>query len=112
MCLSINEFFPAQLDSPFPRCLNNFYAFDSFQGLPPSEEVNKHVAWNQGALSTNKEDFLLMLEKYVPNYKSQIQCIVGFYEDSLNDTLSKNLISLITIDCDLYMSYKNCFDFI
>jgi hypothetical protein len=118
MCLSINEFFPSQVDSLFPRVLNNFYAFDSFKGLPSSEEVNKHVAWNQGALSTNQEDFLLLLEKYVPNYKSKVQCIQGFYEDTLNDTLSKNLISLnsrislITIDCDLYKSYKSCFDFI
>jgi len=118
MCLSINEFFPPQQESPFPRVLNNFYAFDSFQGLPDNNELDKHVAWNTGSLCTSKIDFLKLLQTYVPSYSSNVECIEGYYEDTLNQDLFQQLsnvnskISLITIDCDLYKSYKSVFNFI
>jgi len=97
--------------------LMQFYAFDSFEGLPePTSDTSVEI-WTKGALSTSEEAFRAHVVEhgiYLENYHT----IKGFYSDSLtndlqNKFLSKNRkASLINIDCDLYESAVPVFEFI
>ncbi len=95
----------------------NFYAFDSFDGLPELENSVSVKNWKRGSLTTSESDFMRILEKHGLNYK-KITPIKGFYKDSLNDKLINRLLknnvktSLVTIDCDLYESAVPVFEFI
>ena len=95
----------------------NFYAFDSFDGLPdPTTETSIEI-WKRGALSTSETDFRKMVDAH-GLYCERVHTIKGFYSDSLTDTLQAKIVSgssramLINIDCDLYESAVPVFKFI
>lgn len=82
------------------------YGFDSFEGLPEdwnisyTEKFNKH---KRGYFAVDK----------LPEVKSNVQLIKGFFDSSLPNWIKrKNLktISLLHIDSDLYSSAKIIFD--
>jgi len=94
-----------------------FYAFDSFQGLPPIKGVDSledsRYKENQYSCSQNifKQN---LIQNHVKLDRTEI--ISGWYDDILNDKTKKGLktskASLILIDCDLYESTKHVLDFI
>jgi len=75
----------------FSKYVDKLYAFDSFEGLP--EE------W-QGRMAKGTFD----LGKKIPNLKSNVEPIVGFVENTLDDFLRKHnpKINFVHIDLDLY----------
>lgn len=95
----------------------NFYAFDSFQGLP---NVINNLAQNDKfkykALKTNINDFKKIVNKF-SFYKKNINLIPGFYENSLNYKLIKKFkrdkvkSSIINFDCDLEQSVDQALKF-
>ena len=91
------------------------WAFDSFQGLPPSSDAgDKHPAWVEGALSTSIEQFhSICAAKGVP--RSAYNVVPGFYEESLNamaaDDAPRN-IALAYVDCDLLSSTRCVLEFL
>lgn len=96
----------------------NFFAFDSFKGLPRTTSNPSHAVWGtRGALSTSEKEFLALIRAHGV-YVDRVRTIKGYYGESLTETLGKrfrakeNKIALATIDCDLYESAVPVFRFI
>lgn len=88
----------------------NFYAFDSFLGLPESDPINNH--WKKNSFSMNRSDFLAEVGK-IGLYEDRIKIIQGYYEESLSKYDLKNTKPiLINIDCDLESSSETVLSFI
>ena len=94
----------------------DFYAFDSFQGLPDHKNNFEQNAWHlKGMLKTELKNFEKHISKYRKN--KRIEIIKGFYNDSLTPKLKKKFqkkkinVSFINIDCDLENSVKDSLDF-
>lgn len=90
-----------------------FFGFDSFQGLPPSEEGGEKFP--QGKYACTEEDLRKKLhEAGVDN--SLVTTVGGFFEHSLTEELSGQLLSqkaaIVWIDCDLYDSTVPVLNFI
>ncbi len=100
------------------RSMNmNFYAFDSFEGLPNvKNNLNQNDKFKHKALKTNMDDFKKIVNKF-SFYKKNIQLVPGFYEKSLNKKLinkfkSKKIkASIINFDCDLEQSVDQALKF-
>jgi O-methyltransferase len=94
----------------------NFYAFDSFEGLPDHKNNEKQNSWHMpGLLSTSEMQFKKLVSKFSKYRK--INTIKGFYEKTLDNNLKKKLktnqvkASIINIDCDLEKSVSKSLDF-
>jgi hypothetical protein len=95
----------------------NFYAFDSFQGLPEIEGIDA-----EGFRHFKKGEFASKLDRFVENISknaidlSKVKVIPGWYEDVLNDetkdTLPTTRAAIIYVDCDLYKSARAVLNFI
>jgi len=84
-----------------------YVGFDSFEGLPEIEEIDKQAIWEKGKLKTTEEEFRKSVIGHgVPEGK--LLTIKGFYEQTLTDPLKAKLLpqkaAVIYIDCDLYTS--------
>lgn len=84
-----------------------YIAFDSFEGLPEIQEIDKMEIWKKGKLKTTEEEFIKIVTRYGMPIKKLITA-KGFYNESLNDNLKQKLLptkaAIIYIDCDLYAS--------
>ena len=95
----------------------NFFAFDSFEGLPDVSSDPAHPLWKKGALSTSEEEFSRLIEEH-GIYVDRCRTIKGFYQTTLTSErqaafLSReHKIALACIDCDLYESAAPVFRFI
>ena len=81
----------------FSKFVNKLYCFDSFEGLKED--------W-LGTLDRSKRTF--NLNKKIPNLNSNIEPVVGWVEDTLNDFLKKHnpKINFIHFDMDTYSPTK------
>ena len=95
----------------------NFFAYDSFEGLPETSTPTKSLWHTPGVLTTTEEDFLAHIQKH-GIYTDRVRTIKGFYDDSLTDDLQTSLldagevVALATVDCDLYESAVPVFKFL
>ena len=95
----------------------NFYAFDSFEGLPELENSVSVKNWKKGSLTTSEKQFNDIIKKH-GLLVDKVSTIKGFYKSSLNNKLKENFkkrkikASLVTIDCDLYESAVPVFKFL
>ena len=95
----------------------NFYAFDSFEGLPDVSDIDKFAGWEKGMLKTSGEMFDKIVKEH-GIYPDRIHKIKGFYKDSLTPALQQDLIrkgsktAIAYIDCDLYESAASVLDFL
>ena len=94
----------------------NFFAFDSFKGLPKDKNYKKQNEYFfSGNLNTNKKEFLNLVSKY-KKYRS-ISIIDGYYKNTLSNKLinefkkDKTKTSFINIDCDLEQSVSESLNF-
>jgi hypothetical protein len=85
----------------------HLWAFDSFQGLPPSQDPRDvHPIWVEGTLKNTVQEFH---ERCAVNGvpASAYSVVPGFYTDTLDtaasDAQPRN-IALAYVDCDLYSS--------
>lgn len=95
-----------------------FFAYDSFEGLPPTTSNPDHEVWGEaGALATSEEEFLRIVTEH-GIYVDSVITTKGFYQESLSAELQKkridekNPIALACVDCDLYESAVPVFEFI
>ena len=95
-----------------------FYAFDSFRGLPDHTIKSEHPGWTQGALSTPVDEFWRIVKAH-GLYIDKIFPIEGYYSESLSEELlyrqievEKVKAALITVDCDLYESARDVFNYV
>lgn len=90
----------------------NFYAFDSFEGLPDlkGEEGNQ---FKKGSFNCSLEQFKKNLAKQKVNMK-KVGYVVGFYETSLKREPIPYIkpASIVYIDCDLYSSAVDVLKFL
>jgi O-methyltransferase len=93
-----------------------FYAYDSFCGLPESDESHTLGSrWRKGALSTSADEFLKLINS--SGFETErVELFKGFYDDSLKNIDTKKKFdkkaALINIDCDLYESSIPVFEYI
>jgi O-methyltransferase len=90
-----------------------FYAFDSFEGLP--EVVKEEDGFfKSSSFSTNMPDFLRLVKKNSGLELSKSNCIKGYYKDSLTPKVMSKLpkAGVIHIDVDLYSSTVEVLEFI
>lgn len=94
-----------------------FYAFDSFRGLPETKQAAEIETWNPGALRTTEREFLDVIAAH-GIYPRNVHTVSGFYEQSLSLDRQMNLmrtgrkIALACVDCDLYESAVLALSFI
>tara|TARA_B110000008_G_C16920640_1_gene544593 strand:+ start:665 stop:1432 length:768 start_codon:yes stop_codon:yes gene_type:complete len=99
------------LGLPFrPNRISKFYSFDSFQGMPEPEGIDKQKIWRKSMNFTSKEKFL----KITKRDSHRVVAVKGFYEHSLPNYKwpKEDIIALAYIDCDYYESTKECLNFI
>jgi O-methyltransferase len=82
-----------------------YYAFDSFKGLPEAEAD----VFSKGEFNFPKAHFINRLKKSgFPSDKLHV--VEGFFEDSLTPELKKSIplkkAAFVHVDCDLYESTK------
>lgn len=94
--------------------MDRYFAFDSFEGFPDDVNVRDHPQYMSGGAKTGANDFLNLLKDYNQSAE-RVELIKGFYSESLTDELKQRFVtentkaSLITVDCNLYESYKSVF---
>ena len=94
--------------------MDKYFAFDSFEGWPSDAQFSEHPQYAPGGAKTSEVEFLNLLTNYGQSIE-RVELIPGFYENSLTQSLSEKFIqeqvkaSLITVDCNLYKSYKSVF---
>ena len=94
--------------------MDKYFAFDSFEGWPSDTNFTEHPQYSPGGADTSEIEFLSLLTSYGQSTE-RVELIKGFYDKSLTKSLAtrfanKNVkASLITVDCNLYESYKSVF---
>lgn len=93
-----------------PNKIHRFYAFDSFQGMPEPEGIDKQKIWRASMNFTSKEKF----EKIVRRDLYRSVAVKGFFNESLPafDWPTDDQIVLAYVDCDYYSSTKDCLNFL
>ena len=97
--------------SPTPH----FFLFDSFEGLPKSDDKTAHAAWKEGAYRMDRDMFVQRMDFFrVP--KAAYTITKGFYQESLFTQTARSLpigpLALVHIDCDFYESTRLAFEFV
>jgi hypothetical protein len=85
------------------------FAFDSFEGLPPSiHPADRHTFWQQGAMATSIDVIRQKMETHPFAKRVPVQYIKGHFKESLTDGLIERLKAfppaIVTIDVDYYTS--------
>jgi len=92
-----------------------FFAFDSFEGLPDTESVDKPIQYQSGVYRASVDSLIASLSAQSVDI-SKVVIIPGWFDKVLTDKLKKdhNLSKacMIFIDCDLYESSVPVFKFI
>jgi O-methyltransferase len=93
-----------------PNKIKKFYSFDSFEGMPEPEGIDRQKIWKKSMNFTTKEYFL----KTVKKDSERVVAVKGFYDNVLpNYNFSPDeKIALTYIDCDYYTSTKECLNFL
>lgn len=97
----------------------NFYAFDSFQGIPElkKEDLNgyRQPDFIKGSYSCNIEVFKDNISKNGVDLL-KVKIVDGWYDEILNENTKRSLplkgAAVVYIDCDLYSSTVPVLDFI
>ncbi len=94
----------------------NFYGFDSFQGLPPVEDVDKTGGrFFEGQFTYNRQKVEKNLRQHGMDFK-KVRLIEGFFDDTLNEGLKKDIAArhagVVMLDCDLYSSTRTALDWL
>ena len=90
-----------------------FYAFDSFEGLPETD-IEEDGIFRTGSFYTSKSDFLKIVKQKTGLDMDNDHIIKGFYSDSLTTELQKRMpkVGMVHIDVDLYSSTMQILEFI
>ena len=85
----------------------HYVGFDSFEGLPEIQDIDKQQIWGKGRLATTEEKFTNICLSHGMR-RDRLTTVKGFYDSSLNEAtrarLSGRGAAFIYVDCDLYHS--------
>ena len=89
-----------------------FHAFDSFQGLPETDEADGY--FEEGTFDTSQADFVSIVKRRTGKLLAGDSIHSGFYVDSLTTELQARLpkIGVLHVDVDLYSSTVELLDFV
>jgi hypothetical protein len=97
--------------------MHEYVAFDSFEGFPTGTNVEGHPLYRPGHVKTEELEFRCLLQRYGQSIE-RVRCVKGFYEESLTADTARDLkktspvANLVTVDCNLYESYRDSLAFI
>jgi len=93
-----------------PNKISHFYAFDSFEGMPEPEGIDKQKIWRKGMNHTTLERFKAVCKKDL----HRITATKGFFCDSLPgfNWNAGHKIACAYIDVDYYSSTREVLNFI
>lgn len=93
-----------------PISVPHFYAFDSFEGMPEPEGIDRQKIWRKGMNATSIDAFRNLCSRDM----HRVTAVKGFFEDSLPafPWPREHVISLAYIDVDYYSSTCEALDFI
>jgi len=120
MAMSLDAFYAAHKGptggqlSPRPGggYFDEYVAFDSFEGFPSDATVAEHPIYKPGHVKTGDAEFIALLQAYGQS-TSRVRLVKGFYSESLTPELAQQfrqrraLASFVTVDCNLYESYRD-----
>ena len=92
--------------------MDKYFAFDSFEGWPAQIGTNPDPQFKAGKAKTTADLFTELLRNYGQSTE-RVELVQGFYNESLTKSLATRFVnenvkaSLITVDCNLYESYKS-----
>ncbi len=95
----------------------NFYACDSFEGLPEASEIDKFPGWEKGNLKTTDDVFMRLINNHNV-YADKVTLVKGYFNNSLNEELKSELkaknrkIAVAYIDSDFYESARDVLAFL
>ncbi len=93
-----------------------FWAYDSFEGLPETHDKYAPSHFKKGAYSASQNLFLSRVNAAGVD-KNKVKAIPGFYDQSLTEELAKDVfkdrkVAMTYIDCDIYESTVPIFKFL
>jgi hypothetical protein len=93
-----------------------FFAFDSFEGLPESKDLDRvYAPYAQGAYAASRHEFERNIAEAGVDLRD-VTVVPGFYEKSLVPGLKERIglqkAAIVYIDCDLYASAVHVLDFL
>lgn len=99
----------------------HMYGFDSFEGLPEIQDIDKYKTvsgkdkWVKGQMAFGLDEFKSLMDTFgIP--KDDYTLIKGFFNEVLNDKLIEEhgmkKAAIVNIDCDLYESTVDVLEFI
>jgi O-methyltransferase len=93
-----------------PNRISNFWAFDSFEGMPEPQGIDKQKIWRAAMNTTGEELFKKITRK--DSYR--IKSVKGFYEHSLPGFVLPHdqYPALAYLDCDYYSSTREVLDWL
>lgn len=113
-CHSARTFSAALLSADQLRVELDAYAFDSFEGLPPTDP-EKDGIFRTGEYATSEKQFKAIVKKRTGRSPGDDHLVKGFYEASLTPELSTSLpreVGFIHLDVDIYSSAATVLRFI
>jgi len=90
----------------YDRCGKQFWAFDSFQGLPnitKKDQVGEQIVGAQGSFVAGVDEFKANLEARGVWNESRVRIVPGWFSDTVGKAGVKT-ISFLRLDGDLYHS--------
>ena len=112
-CHSARTFCAAMNAASYLKSNFEFFAFDSFQGLPETTKEEDGI-FEKGQYNTSRRRFLSLVRAQTKKDLDENQIIEGFFEDTLTDELANQLpnIGVLHIDVDLYLSTVKVLSFV
>ncbi len=110
-CFSGRTFAAAINSAKFLKIDFKYYAFDSFLGLPSTDEKN---IFKKGQFKFTKKDFKKIIKMKTGKTLKDENIIEGFYEQTLKTEKALKLpkAGIIYLDCDLYSSTISALNFL
>jgi hypothetical protein len=93
-----------------PNRISHFYAFDSFEGMPEPEGIDRQKIWRRGMNATSLETF----ERICRLDRHRVTAVKGFFSESLPafEWNSAHRVALAYIDVDYYSSTVEALQFL
>lgn len=100
----------------FANLKRRFFAFDSFEGLPPVEQADLPAHWRGAGAMASPQDFFIGRLREAHVDLNDVVIVPGFYNVSLKpEVLEKHSLkaaAIVHVDCDLYESTVDVLNFI
>jgi hypothetical protein len=93
-----------------PNKISKFIAFDSFEGMPEPEGIDRQKIWKKSMNFTSLDFFYTVMRKDL----HRVEAVKGFYENTLPlyQFPDNQKIALAYIDCDYYSSTVEVLNFL